>query len=115
MKKEDGLFVATDLPDKAGTILGETSAKAIEVLEKQRTGLQLQQEASKKIGATKQGIKLPKQKPTTKTTEKTVSKKQAAKNKASVVKERNELRKKLIAGGADPQDAAVVAREEVPE
>jgi len=115
MKKEDGLFVATDLPDKTGAILGETSAKAIKALEKQRTGVQLQREASKKIGATKQKRKPPEQKVTAKTTEKTVSKKQAAKNKASVAKERNELRKKLIAGGADPQDAAVVARDEVPD
>ena len=113
MKKENGLFVATDLPDKTGVILGETPTKAIKALEKQRTGVQLQREASKKIGATKQKTKLPKQKTAPKKAEETVSKEQAAKNKASVAKERNKLRKQLIADGADPQDATAVAREEI--
>jgi len=113
MKKEDGLFVATDRPDPEGRILGSTPKQATAALEKQRKGPELQKEASKRIGATKTKRKAP-ARPKAKVAEgPKVDKKKEAADKKAVTKERSELRKKLIADGADPADAAAVARQEV--
>lgn len=113
MKKEDGLFVATDRPDPEGRILGSTPKQATAALEKQRKGPELQKEASKRIGATKTKRKAPARPKAKVAEEPKVDKKKEAANKKAVTKERNELRKKLIADGADPADAAAVARQEV--
>lgn len=113
MKKEDGLFVATDRPDPKGRILGSTPKQATAALEKQRKGPELQKEASKRIGATKTKRKAPARPKLKVAEEPKVDKKKEAANKKAVTKERNELRKKLIADGADPADAAAVARQEV--
>ena len=113
MKKEDGLFVATDRPDPEGRILGSTPKKAVEALQKQRKGLELQKEASKRIGVTKTKRKAPARPKAKVAEEPKVDKEKEAADKKAVTKERNELRKKLIADGADPADAAAVARQEV--
>jgi len=113
MKVEDGLYVATDRPDPEGRILGSTPKKAVEALQKQRKGLELQKEASKRIGVTKTKRKAPARPKAKVAEEPKVDKKKEAANKKAVTKERNELRKKLIADGADPADAAAVARQEV--
>ena len=113
MKVEDGLYVATDRPDPEGRILGSTPKKAVEALQKQRKGPELQKEASKRIGVTKTKRKAPARPKAKVVKEPKVDKKKEAADKKAVTKERNELRKKLIADGADPADAAAVARQEV--
>jgi len=113
MKVEDGLYVATDRPDPEGRILGSTPKQATAALEKQRKGPELQKEASKRIGVTKTKRKAPTRPKAKVVKEPKADKKKEAADKKAVTKERNELRKKLIADGADPADAAAVARQEV--
>ena len=113
MQVEDGLYVATDRPDPEGRILGETPKQAVAALEKQRKGPELQKKASKLIGTTKTKRKAPAKPKLKVAKEPKVDKKKEAADKKAVTKERSELRKQLIADGADPADAAAVAREEI--
>ena len=118
MRKKDGLYEATDRPDKEGTILGDTPKKAVAALETQRTGVKQQQDASKRMTAT-EGARKPEAakesttEATTEVTDKPVSKKQEAADKKFLQEERNKVRKELIAQGVNPRDAAEQARNEI--
>jgi hypothetical protein len=113
MKKEDGLFVATDRPDPEGRILGSTPKQATAALEKQRKGPELQREASKRIGVTKTKRKAP-ARPKLKVAEgPTEEEARVTRNRRK--KAQTARFKELKKSGVETAEAQRIAKEEFPD